>query len=50
MIQKGEIPEKIGEYLKDGEYELTKFYHLLKTCKILPSLGFLVAGRKKLSF
>jgi hypothetical protein len=39
MIQKGEIPEKVGEYLKDGEVKLARFYHLLKTHKIPPSIG-----------
>ena len=34
MVHKGEIPEKVGEFLKDGETKVAKYYHLLKTHKI----------------
>ena len=34
MFQNEEIPEKVCEYRKAGESELSKYYHLLKTHKI----------------
>ena len=38
MVRKNEIPEKVGDFLKSGKSELSKFYHLVKTHKIPPSL------------
>ena len=34
MLQKNEIPLKVAEFLKGGQCEIAKFYHLLKTHKI----------------
>ena len=34
MLLKNEIPLKVAEYLKGGQCEVAKFYHLLKTHKI----------------
>ena len=33
MVNNEEIPEKVGSFLKDGNSDLSKFYHLLKTHK-----------------
>ena len=38
LIQKNEVPLKVGEFLKGGKFELSKFYHIVKTHKIPPSL------------
>ena len=38
MITNEEISENVGSFLKDGKSDLSKFYHLLKTHKIPPSL------------
>jgi hypothetical protein len=34
MLRKEEIPEKVAEFLVNGESKLSKYYHLLKTHKI----------------
>ena len=34
MVFSDEIPLKVGEFLKDGKAELSRFYHLIKTHKI----------------
>ena len=34
MVQKDEIPLKVAEFLKGGQCEVSKFYHILKTHKI----------------
>jgi hypothetical protein len=39
MVQNEEISEKVAEFLKGGKCELSKYYHLLKTHKIPPSIG-----------
>ena len=34
MMLNNEIPEKVAQFLKGGQCEMSKFYHLLKTHKI----------------
>ena len=34
MMYNGEIPDKVAQFLKGGQYDLSRFYHLLKTHKI----------------
>ena len=34
MVRKGEISDKVGEYLVSGERKLSNYYHLLKTHNI----------------
>ena len=38
MIQKDEIPVKVGGFLKDGQSKVARYYHLLKTHKIPQSV------------
>ena len=38
MLNKGEISAKVAEFLENGGEKLSKFYHLLKTHKIPPSI------------
>jgi hypothetical protein len=38
LVQKNEVPLKVGEFLKGGKFELSKFYHIVKTHKIPPSV------------
>ena len=38
LVHNDEVPLKVGTFLKNGKFNLSKFYHLVKTHKIPPTL------------